>query len=169
MWYVIQVYSGREKYCEELIRNHVEKQLMDECRIPRYLEPRKKDGIWISEERILFPGYLFIKSSHIEDLFFQLKRVPRMTKILRMEEAFIPLNAAEEAFILQFTNEDQIVEVSKGVIQNKKVKVLSGPLVGYEGFIRKVDRHKRHAWLNISFGEWKDINVRVGLEIIKVI
>lgn len=148
MWYVMQVYSGRERYCKELIQKNVERKLLDECRIPRYLEPRKKNGNWIVEEKILFPGYLFVRSNKIEDLFFQLKKVPRMTKILRMEEDFVPLNAAEQNFILQFTNDNQAVGVSKGIVQNGKIKVIHGPLKGYEGFIRKVDRHKRHAWLN---------------------
>ena len=54
--------------------------------------------------------------------------------------------------------------MSQGIIVNGRVIILSGPLVGEESRIRKVDRHKRRAWLQIKlFG--KPYTVVVGLEI----
>ena len=44
------------------------------------------------------------------------------------------------------------------------MKVRSGPLKGQEDIIRKIDRHKRTAQIEISFGDQK-IQVTVGLEI----
>ena len=52
-----------------------------------------------------------------------------------------------------------------GVIEHSQVKVTSGPLQGKEGYIRKIDRHKRKAWLEIEmFGRAQ--NIQVGLEIV---
>ena len=43
--------------------------------------------------------------------------------------------------------------------------VLSGPLKGNEGLIRKIDRHKRKAWLEIEmFG--RTVEMQVGLEVV---
>ena len=46
------------------------------------------------------------------------------------------------------------------------VRILSGPLMGMEGNIRRIDRHKRIAYLEIEmFG--RTVEMKVGLEIIR--
>ena len=58
-----------------------------------------------------------------------------------------------------------MVPVSVGIIENSVTKILSGPLKGKEGLIRKIDRHKRKAWLEVEmFGRKQEI--QVGLEIV---
>ena len=55
--------------------------------------------------------------------------------------------------------------MSLGIIDGGVVKVLSGPLSGFEQYIVKVDRHKRKAYLEMElFGEAKKIVA--GLEIV---
>ena len=55
--------------------------------------------------------------------------------------------------------------MSEGIIEHSQVKVMSGPLMGKEGYIRKIDRHKRKAWLEMEmFGRTQSI--QVGLEIV---
>lgn len=38
-----------------------------------------------------------------------------------------------------------IFELSKGIIVNGKLKIISGPLMGKKSEIKKIDRHKRKA------------------------
>ena len=53
-----------------------------------------------------------------------------------------------------------------GLIENGTVTVTEGPLTGMEGCIRRIDRHKRKAWLEIDmFG--RTMEMEVGLEIIE--
>ena len=60
----------------------------------------------------------------------------------------------------------QLVEMSSGIIENDRVQILSGPLMGMEGNIRRIDRHKRIAYLEIEmFG--RTVEMKVGLEIIR--
>ena len=54
--------------------------------------------------------------------------------------------------------------MSKGVIKDGKPVVTSGPLKGRESLIRRIDRHKRTAEIEIPFVE-DDMRVIVGLEI----
>ena len=64
--------------------------------------------------------------------------------------------------------EEQVVRMSEGIIEGEKVHVTDGPLQGMEGYIRKIDRHKRKAYLEISmFGRIQ--SVQIGLEIVKKI
>lgn len=54
--------------------------------------------------------------------------------------------------------------MSKGVIRNGRPVITSGPLKGREGLIRKIDRHKRIADIEIPLaGERRQVTV--GLEI----
>ena len=54
---------------------------------------------------------------------------------------------------------------SIGIIEGDKVKILSGPLIGKEGLIRLINRHKRTAIIELKmFGRTSDI--KIGLEII---
>ena len=55
--------------------------------------------------------------------------------------------------------------MSYGMIEGDRVRIISGSLVGMEAVIRKVDRHKRVAYIEMRiFGEIK--LVEVGLEIV---
>jgi transcriptional antiterminator NusG len=50
------------------------------------------------------------------------------------------------------------------MIENSQVIILSGPLEGMEGYIKKIDRHKRKAYLEIPmFGGVQ--TVEMGLEV----
>lgn len=70
----------------------------------------------------------------------------------------------EDVQCLLFFGRTGVFPMSQGIIVNGRVIILSGPLVGEESRIRKVDRHKRRAWLQIKlFG--KPYTVVVGLEI----
>ena len=56
--------------------------------------------------------------------------------------------------------------MSEGFIENDRVVITSGPLQGNEGLIRKIDRHKRKAYLEIDmFG--RKLKTQVGLEIVR--
>lgn len=68
------------------------------------------------------------------------------------------------------TNLDNIktyeIAVSTGFIEGDKVTITDGPLAGKEAMIKRIDRHKRIAVLNVEmFGEC--IGVTVGLEVVE--
>lgn len=63
--------------------------------------------------------------------------------------------------------EDYCLKNSVGIIEGNKVKVLSGALMGKETSIKKINRHKRQAVIEMMiFGETREI--AVALEIIEV-
>ena len=70
------------------------------------------------------------------------------------------------AWLNAFTGNDcRVIEMSEGIVEGSKVVVLRGPLMGHEAEIKRVDRHRRTAELEICmFGRVKTI--RLGLEII---
>ena len=164
--YAIQVASGQEAKTEELIRRFVDESIVGEVFVPRFEAMRRWKGEWHKRTERLTPGYLYVETSDVEKLALQLRRVPAFTKPLGNNEVFIPLNDDEVARLNAFTGNDRrVIEMSEGIMEGAKVIVLRGPLMGHEAEIKRIDRHRRMAELEVSMlGRTKTI--RLGLEIV---
>lgn len=168
MWYVIQVKAGTEerikKQCESLIAENI----LEGCFLPYYEEQKKYQGTWHVRRKILFPGYVFLVSEHLEELFEKLRQVIGLTKLLGTGKEIVPLTEDEVTLLKRLGKDDQVVEISTGIVVNGKVRIISGPLEDMEGLIKRIDRHKRKAVLTIEmFG--RSIEMQAGLEIIEKI
>ena len=69
------------------------------------------------------------------------------------------------AIIEALSGKERLVKHSEGYIEGNKVIVTDGPLVGMEAMIRKIDRHKRKAFLEVPM-LGRTLTVQVGLEIV---
>lgn len=142
----------------------IKKDTLRECFVPHYEEKKKINGRWTTLERILFPGYMFLETDDIDGLYWELKMIPRLTKLLGVGDCIVPLSDEEVAFLMRFGGQKHLVEMSEGIIEHSQVRILSGPLMGMEGMIQRIDRHKRKAWLEMElFGRTQ--TVEVGLEV----
>lgn len=165
-WYAVQVRCGREdeivRACDMIIDNHA----LVECFIPRCKRMRKIRGQWHNIEEILFRGYVFMISDHIDDLFNELKKIPDLTKLLGNDGKNIyPIYKDEAMFLARFGGSEHVVDISCGYIEGDSICITNGPLMGQEGSIMKIDRHKRVAYVDVSlFGQIT--TVQVGLEVI---
>lgn len=166
MWYVVQVRSGTEHNIRIQCNKKIPDTIMERCFIPYYEEKKKQNGSWNTLQKILFPGYIFMITEDVEKLFFHLKTIEGMTKLIGTGNDIIPLTEEEIIFLQRLGGEEQIVSMSEGIIEGTQVIITSGPLMGMEGLIQKIDRHKRKAWLDLElFGRMQQ--VEVGLEITK--
>ena len=155
MWYVMQVRTGTEEnircQCQRLISSNV----LERCFIPYYQQKKRFQGEWHIQERILFPGYVFL-----------IRKVIGLTKLIGTGDEIVPLVQEEIDLLMKIGKDKQLVEMSSGIIENDRVQILAGPLMGMEGNIRRIDRHKRTAYLEIEmFG--RTVEMKVGLEIIR--
>lgn len=150
------LHTVQEGYWEDILEN---------CFLPRYEEKRKIWGEWKILKKLLFPGYVFVISDDIDQLYQKLKKVIGLTKLIGTGKEIIPLTEEEVRLLMKFGGEEQIVAMSKGIIEGSKVIINSGPLKGMEGYIRKIDRHKRKAYLEVPMFNGMQ-NIQVGLEIV---
>lgn len=165
MWYVMQVRTGSEENIQLQCQKDISSEVLEDCFIPYYEEKRNIKGEWTTQRKILFPGYVFLDSQQVVRLYSNLQQVSGLTKLLKTGDEVVPLTAEEVQFLRTFGGEEQIVGMSEGIIENSKVMVMSGPLMGKEGYIKKIDRHKRRAFLEMPmFGRVQKI--QVGLEIV---
>ncbi len=128
----------------------------------------KRDGQWVRAVKRLLPGYVFVRTDDPDALAAGLRGLPGFSRLLGVSgERFMALTPGEEAWLGALANpETHVVELSQGVIEGDRVRVSAGPLMGYESAIKRIDRHKRVAWIEVSLmGRTK--LVKVGLEIVR--
>lgn len=166
MWYVIQVHTGTEQKictkCEKIISASI----LERCFIPYYECKKKFGGKWHIERKVLFPGYVFLVTDQLKELYQGLVQIIGMARLLRIEDEILPLSPQEVNLLLKLGGEEQVVEMSEGIIAGSQVQVYKGPLSGMEGTIRKIDRHKRKAWIEIEMFGGSQL-VEIGLEIVR--
>lgn len=144
----------------------ISSNVLERCFIPYYQQKKRFQGEWHIQERILFPGYVFLITQNPEKLVNGLKKVIGLTKLIGTGDEIVPLVQEEIDLLMKIGTDKQLVEMSSGIIENDRVQILAGPLMGMEGNIRRIDRHKRTAYLEIEmFG--RTVEMKVGLEIIR--
>ena len=178
MDYVIQVAPGTEDKTEMLIRGKVKANTYTRCFHPVRHMRKKFHGEWRDLYEKLLPGYVFIISQSIRELYGELRRVPALTKLLGKEgDLFISLAEYEIEWLEQIVSlrrneprtDADCAEVGLSqvmVTEENRVMVLSGPLKGIEGRIRKMNLHKRVAEVEVDFMGRKMI-VYLGIEIVR--
>lgn len=163
MWYVIWTSTGSERKALEAIQSD---SLVKRCFIPRRAVQIKKNGQWIRQEKPLFPGYFFVDTDNAEELSDQVRKIEGFNKILTVEKVFCPLPERDAAMIEDLYGKEGLFDLSEGIIEGDRIIVTSGPLMGNEGTIKRIDRHKRLAYLDFDmFGQ--NVKAAVGLEIVE--
>ena len=168
MWYVVQTVSGREETMLQLCENIIESGLIKQSRIVKSEKKIKKKGTWETSRLNLFPGYIFVETESVSNLYEEFKLVPGMTKLLGVGKEIVRLTQEEEEFLFGLLDEAFTVRMSEGILDGDKVHILKGPLKGYEGYIKKIDRRNRKAILEVDFFNRKTV-MTIGLEIIQKI
>lgn len=168
MWYVIQTLGGKEEETADMIRRAVSSYNIEECFIPKRERMKKFHGVWNKDTEVLFRGYVFIISGNPEEVYQELKQIPRMTKILGREgEYFFALNQEEEELVKGIGDEKHKTSISKiEVEEGKKIRVIEGPLKGYVGNVVKVNLHKREVVVRVEF-MGRDVELKMGIEMVK--
>ena len=135
---------------------------MDEPMAVSFLQSRGILPETVKQTKKLLPGYLFLASDDPQKLSEQCKK----NHMLAKNDELILLS--EQDMRLFSLAKDGILEISKGIIVDQKLTILSGPLKGRESQIKKIDRHKRRAWVSVElFG--KEQLIEVGLEVFQKI
>ena len=170
MYYVIQVAPGMEDKAEEQIKAMIEKGLYDRCFHPVRHMKKKIRGEWKESREKILPGYVFVTSDDIRGLYLRLAFVPTFTKILGKDsDQFTPLSEHEVEWLEKITDlEDESVEVGLSQIivsEDDEIMIVSGPLKNEEGYIKKIDLHRRIAKVEVDFMNRKTI-LHLGIEMI---
>lgn len=166
MWYAIQVLTGQEALTITLVRALIEENYYEDLFIPKKELLQQRQGRWQKVITPMFPGYIFAVTEQAEELFLHLKAVPKLTKLLRTGEDIVPISRWEELLLQELTNQNHIAEFSCGFFEGDNLIIEEGPMAGKEALVRKIDRHKRTAMLEVEmFGQ--KIQIKMGLEVVR--
>lgn len=169
-WYVLFIQTGREQKIEQFLRRQLNS---DVCMpfIPLQELLFKKSGITSKEVRPLFPGYVFVESELQGQQFLKVissltNRLSEMACVLKYSDTEIAMKEAERQMLLSLCNNDHCIESSYGIMDGDKIHIIDGPLKGLESIVKKVNRHKRQAWIEIEI--MGDVRlVGVALEVVE--
>lgn len=140
-WYVIHVLTGKELDVKDVLQKEGFKSL-----VPRRNLRERKNGKWREVERLLFPGYVFVSVEMTENNYYFISGIPGVIDILRgASSSPEPVPFDEMQVIFRLTRNGDMVGISDVLFDGDSVKVLSGPLQGYEGLIVKVDKRRFRA------------------------
>lgn len=163
MWYVIWTESGKEHRCMELCKQYLDQSSYETIFVPTYITKVHFKKEWHDREKVLFPGYVFIDTSQIDEVYRQLKEVKLFTKLLTNADEISPIYPEEQEYLQSLLNKEKCIEYSEGFLYGEKVYITQGPLRNQVGAIYKVDRHKRIAYLKINiFGRQTPVEVGFG-------
>ncbi|MBQ7370646.1 MAG: antiterminator LoaP [Blautia sp.] len=182
MYYVIYVGAGKEARAQNLIRQMVSKTSYEDCFYPIRHMNKKIHGTWTEVYERLLPGYLFLVSEDICSFYRELRAIPMFLNLLGREELdeqtdFYPLKEEEIRWLTSLlgntgyqtshTSGECVIERSQvDFDENDHVVILSGPLLGMEGRIRKLNLHKRYAEVELEFMNTVTV-LHLGIEMIE--
>lgn len=153
--YVLQVVPGRERAVAERVKALAGPELVRDCFALSYCILKKNQGVWRLLTETMFPGYLFVASDDIEAFEKTIKRSTAFARLLGAERRAFALRPEEASFVHDFGGPSHVVGFSRGTIDNGRTIIDEGPLRGHVDRIKKIDRHKRIAYLDIGLLDQK--------------
>ena len=164
VWVVAQVISGKEEEVRKTCADMLSKDVLEDVFVPRQVRLKKYKGEWRRERRPLYSGYVFMVTRDPEALEKALIKVPGRHRLLKADDIILTVSEEEKAFLRRLGGSENLVDISVGYKEGDRIKILSGPMVGLEGGIIHVDRHKRLVTINVSlFG--RSVRTTLGLEL----
>jgi len=154
-WYAIHVRTGREDaVCEEirkqvaLLGYNAEYELL----VPKRKLQERRQGEFVEVIRTMFPGYVLAQSEDIREFANVVTRGKGIFRFLQNEGEFQEIRLEEISAIVYMTDEAGVIGPSEALLEGDLITVVSGPLKGCEGLIKKIDKHHRRAkvefWLD---------------------
>ena len=168
-WYLLFVKGGME----DEICDFLQTQGFDAF-YPKKKVVYRKQGIKTLVDKPMFPNYIFIDSEldhvNFSSEISKLKYIKDgiLKEVKYDNEGTSALYEQEQIFLEKLLGRNRIVEYSIGFIENDRVIITEGPLMGLESNIIHIDRHKRVCTLQIEMlGQKRE--VKVSLEIVSKI
>ena len=160
-WYAAFVYTGEE----EKVKNYITSRFNElRCFVPKRKLRERKQGKWHDVLRPLFPGYVLINGEiDIKD-YYILKEIPGLCKVLCTGKDLLPIPKWEIRPICRLVNQGEVIGLSEIEEIGGQIRVIAGPLTGFEGSIVKIDRRKGRAKVRLDFlGEARLVDLAVDI------
>lgn len=153
IWYLLKCPEENEREYVERCQKLPETENAQDIICFQYQRMFRYGGGWHLETRRLLPGCIFLSEAKAAGMKEEVE-----------EDARVSLVPCKVNSLKSLCSQENLIGISRGIIKDGIPMVDSGPLKGREYLIRKIDRHKRTAQLEIPFAD-TDTRITVGLEI----
>ncbi|CCF15401.1 transcription termination factor nusG family protein [Brevibacillus laterosporus GI-9] len=170
-WYALFVETGKENVVEKILTNHFN-QHVSRCFVPKKIVSERKNGVVYDAIKTLFPGYIFIQTNITSKIYYDLISIPKTYYMVNCgkhknddyQTYYSEIPEEDMNWILQITNKEGILSYSDVIIQDKQIQVITGPLKGMEALVKKIDKRKGRAKIEIDLlGELKTLYVGINI------
>ena len=160
-WYVVNTVSGYEYKVKEKLEMMIKSSSEIQEKIFRVIVPEQtiveyKDGVKKEKIKKMFPGYVLVEMIMDDEVWFIVRNTQGVTGFIGSSGKGakpIPLLPEEVERILNNMGMSRI-DLSKDLVEGKKVKIVSGPFKDMIGKISSYDLEKKKVNLLLDlFGQ----------------
>ena len=152
-WYAIHVSEGREDAVASKCRKLLSSDILEDCFVPKYERFMKREGAWRLIVTPMFSEYVFVATRDVQALSKALRQLSFPAPLVgRRGHSYAPLSPGIQRWLESSLDDAHVLRASEGCIEGGILHVERGPLRGSESRVRKINRHKRMAYLRFDEG-----------------
>lgn len=149
-WYVIQAYSGSEKFVLDVLKKRiVEEQLEDQfgdVLVPEENIIELRKGQRTETKRKYYPGYVLVQMRMNDESWHLVKQVPRVLRFIGSttdKHRPVAISDKEATAILQRVEESVDKPKPKVLFEpGEVIRVVDGPFADFNGVVEEVNYEK---------------------------
>lgn len=160
-WHGMFVVTGDEDKVKERVKYRLPEDYT--VMVPKRKLRLRKGGIWRVETKILFPGYVLINGEINTDIYYRLKNIPNVLRLLKTGTTVAPIDSHEMDMLSRLICNSEEIGFSNVLLENGRVRVVDGPLFSLEGIIQSIDHRKERAKIRLNFlGEERTVDLGIA-------
>lgn len=132
--------------------------------VPKRKMRERKGGKWDYMIRTLFPGYVLLNGVLQLEEYYIMRKTPGIIKLLKDENGPLEIRESEINIIGRLISDDDIIGISDVFVENGRVVVTDGPLLGLDGMIEAINKRKGRVKVRLNFnGEPRLVELSVNM------
>jgi transcriptional antiterminator NusG len=161
-WHGIFVVTGEEEKVKERVKYRLQEEYT--VVVPKRKLKVRRGGIWKIDTRVLFPGYVLVNGEITNDIYYKLKNIPGLLRLLKTGNAVAAIDSREMAVLSRLMCNSEEIGFSSALYENGRVRIVDGPLFSLEGIIISIDHRKERAKVRLTFlGEERTVDLGISL------
>ncbi|NLB91037.1 MAG: transcription termination/antitermination factor NusG [Clostridiales bacterium] len=163
-WYVVHTYSGYENKVKDNLEKSVEnngmQDLIFEVQVPMEDVVEIKNGRRVKSQRKIYPGYVLVKMIETSESWYLVRNTRGVTGFVGPDSKPVPLTEDEVSMMLQTDREAVSFEIAIG----EEVRILSGPLENFNGFVEDVDTVRQKLKVQVKMFLGREMSIEVDMD-----
>lgn len=139
--------TGKERSVARLVERACDVRTI----VARQQKYKTVQGVSLLEEKILYPGYIFLETQIDTELFRALPKDADILTVLRSESGDWRLYGNDEKLVGWLFSYDGLLPISQARKEGDWVRIASGPLLDLSGQIVRFDKHHKSAQVAVTF------------------